>query len=250
MRPAKLSFALLLLLSLGGCASTIPPKTLSTPKEISCVNISNPITYTFEVGLVDAVWTARLERGPYISEKEDANGIYFRAPQGGLSFARMDLVEKSTDPGVHQTHDGGFWLPHNPQMKPRTYQYFSMQEVAPIIPPQDATCTTSAYVTDPESSGISVLSFAAGGAIAGGVGRSMAQNSAMSYGQAATGGAIGGIVVAQIINMDVGKIILGKEIENEKFIDQLRSYAQQRIPLKNINNSATQPLTTISTQVK
>jgi len=250
MRPAKLSFALLMLLNLGGCASTIPPETLSTPKEILCINISEPITYTFEVGLVDAVWTARLERGPYISEKEDASGTYFRAPQGGISVARLDLVDKSTDPGVHQTHDGGFWLPHNPQIKPRTYQYFSMQEVPPIVPPKDASCSTSAYVTDPDSSGASVLSLATGGAIGGAVGRSMAPNSAMSYGQSAAGGAIGGIVVAQIINMDVGKIILGRDIENEKFIEQLRIYAQQKTQLRDISNSAVQPLTTTSTQAK
>jgi uncharacterized protein YcfJ len=135
-------------------------------------------------------------------------------------------------------------------MKPRTYQYFSMQEVTPIVPPQDVTCSKMAYVTDPNSSGVSVLSFAAGGAIGGAVGRSMAQNSAISYGQSAAGGAIGGIVVAQIINMDVGKIILGEEITNEKFIEQLRGYAQQKVPLNSIDNSTAQALKTTSTQTE
>lgn len=240
----KRSSAVILLTAIvvSGCATSIKPDELAIPSQITCVNLNQPLSTTGTYGIGYA-WTTRLERGPYWSEREDEKGTYYRAPPGGLSIRGP---EGQAVPGWGATMDGGFYAPHDPNEPPKIYRYFST-EAAPVqVPPEYADCSSVGYVKDPSTSKVSLLSFAvsgmAGGATGALIGRSIAQNSNVSYGQAAGVGAaaglIGGLVVATMINADVGKIIPGLPIQEARFLEQLRKLTASRVPMKELPSLA------------
>lgn len=210
------TWALLLVSSvlLGGCATGITPSDLKRPLTLTCIDVPQGVEAREVQGLMKFNWTTKLVSGPYISELEDAEGTYYRAPLGGIYIGRDDLADKPPVPLVPRTFNGGIWIPHVPGKPPRLYTYFSTQEAASAPLPENAGCATAVAMPDPQAQGVSTIAFVTGGAVGGATGGAIARttnsNSTMSYGQAAgvgaAGGAIGGLVVAGLINMDVGKI--------------------------------------------
>lgn len=137
-------------LVLQGCATTYDPDTLAAPPQVSCIYLDQPVTYTQAPGMIKVPWTARLEQGPYWSEKVDANGTYFRAPPGGLSLKNDD---GQPQPGHAVTRDGGFYIPNNAAAPVTLYFYYSTAE-APTQPDLlNADCSNLHVLKDPQGKG-------------------------------------------------------------------------------------------------
>lgn len=234
--PLKYKSALILLLVsfLVACSSTaIKPDSLNPPNEPSCILLTEAISYSEVKGYMDIQWEYKLERGPYIAEKEDKEGVYFRAPPGGVFLGRPDKKDEPPSLVTHVTRDGGFFIPHDKSKQPRLYRYFSMDEAKVIIPSTEINCSSFAYSKDPNTSKISIGAFAIDGAAGGVTGRGMVPNSQMGYGQTAAAGAISGVIVAAIINADVGKIIHW-DIADTSFASKLRELSLNAIKLEKI----------------
>lgn len=229
----------LLIATHSGCAVPIKPDDLQTPKNITCVQLTEPLSFTGHYGLFDVPWTTRLAKGPYLSEKVDTKGTYYRGPQGGLSIGSKNGTGL---PGQGQTSDGGFYIPFSTNEPVTIYRYFSVQAAPVDTLASDVNCSTVGYVKEASSSSVSLVSFAAAGAIGGAtggvIGRSAAQGSTMSYGQAAgvgaAGGLIAGVIIAALINADVGKIVPGQPIQDPQFMAKLRELAASGVPAKQV----------------
>lgn len=220
-----------------GCATD--PADLGTPQKITCVDLKAPLSFSGYYGIVHTKWTTRLEKGPYVSEKFDGKGTYYRAPPGGLSVTG---ASGRPFPGMPLTMDGGFYIPISTGTPVWIYRYFSTA-AAPVDPSAENTdCTTVGYLKDPVGTKLSIVRLAAGGALggaAGGVlGRGMAKTSTLSYGQAAGVGAASGIVagllIGSIINSGVGKIIPALPIRDATFVEKLRDLASNAVAVPQI----------------
>jgi hypothetical protein len=210
---------------------------LQTPQEITCIFLSEPLEVTALYGPFDVQWTTRLEKGPYWSEKADANGSYFRGPVGGVSVKGKNGVPF---PGQATTTDGGFYVP-NDVAKPITlYSYFSTANVPPQVT-QASSCSEVAFRKDASTQKIDLVTFTTAGAIEGSVGyvigNNQVQGSTVSMRQAAAtgavGGAIGTLLVGAIINAGVGKIVgINPPIKDEQFLNTLRALAGNRVVVR------------------
>lgn len=210
---------------LSGCATIVRPDDLKKPEMVTCLEVPKGVEAHEVKGLFDYRWTTRLAHGPYIAELEDAEGIYYRAPPGGIFVGPDDIDGKPLPRLQPWLFDGGIWVPRASDKAPHLYTYFSTQDATVAQLPAGASCATAVSVPDPNSKGVSVVVFATegalGGAIGGAVARAASQNSSMSYGQSAgaglIGGAIAGVIIAGLINMDVGKIVHSAPSTDPKF---------------------------------
>lgn len=221
-----------------GCGTAIKPEDLPIPTQVTCLNLKEPLSHTGKYGLVNVPYTTRLERGPYVSEREDEKGTYYRAPPGGLSI-------KGAEGPAFATKDGGIYIPKDPNEPPRLYEYFSTTSAPVHVPAEGADCSRVGYVKDPSTAKVSLVSFAADGAAGGAAGAIMGRNpqSSMSTGQTAGAGAVGGLAAgligAAIINADVGKIVPpALPIQDAQFLEQLRKLAASRVPVRELPFSA------------
>jgi hypothetical protein len=222
-----------------GAVHLIKPKDLQTPAQPSCVNLTGSLFFTQKIGLFKVLSTARLERGPYLSEKSDGRGTFYRAPPGGI---RINGNESATD-GNGRTYDGGFYVPDDPTEPVRMYLYGSMLPAAVEAPTAEANCSTAGYVKEPDTQKLSLVAAGTGGLIGGAAGgtaaRSMSPASNTSYGRAAAagagGGALGFIIVAAIANADVGKIYFPDSPQPDAdMISKLRTLCAQKVVLKEV----------------
>lgn len=220
MRP--IIFTLFASVILAGCSTLTKPEDLQTPAIPSCVNL--PVAISFNEKVYGYPWETRLEKGPYISEKEGPDGVYFRGPPGALSLMRSDLKDQPINQATHRVSDGGFFLPHDPKSPPRLYSYFSASNAERPANLDGVSCATLAYVSSPSNSNISVVDTAIQGAVGATAGRANAIGSGnVSYGQAAIGGAIAGALISTIINNEVGKISMWDPLKDAAFIAQLNA---------------------------
>lgn len=227
-----------------GCASSVAPTALQRPQQPTCFELATPVAYLKTQGLLKWVWETRLERGPYVAEREDAQGTYFRGPPGGVSYARPDQLNEKSSLFTHITYDGGIWVPRDAAGTPRIYTYFTTQAVPPVVPPATATCATVQLTRDAREQGIDAIGY--GATVETGVTQALAAQTAgtmkVSTGQAAgagaAGGVIGGLIVASIINSDVGKIQLQEPEKNAEFNEVLRAAAAKAVPLPAASTSS------------
>jgi hypothetical protein len=235
---------LTLVVLLTGCSSNlIKPEQLEAPKKISCIYLPEPISYSEKVEklFASANWEYRFERGPYIAEKIDSEGTYFRGPPGAIYIGRPEMKDEPAGILSHMVRDGGFWIPHDQSKSPKMYNYFSMDDAPIVVPDADTTCSSFGYLADPNTSKLNIVHFAAGGALGGVLGRAMVPNSQLSYGQSAAGGLIAGALIAAIINMDVGKIIMW-ESKDATFLSNLKSLGASANELVVINDKTSEEL--------
>jgi hypothetical protein len=227
-------------LALGGCATMERPEDLGRPAKLSCIEVPQEVELFELRGLLDYRWVTRLAQGPYVAERESAEGTYYRAPPGGIYIALADVPRAAPPvPLMPRVFDGGIWVPKTPGTPAHLYTYFSTQDAAVAPLPEAASCQTARAVQDPDAKGVSAIAFATGGLIggtAGGVaGRAVSSNSSMSYGQAAgagaVGGALGGLIVAGLINMDVGKIVHHPITKDAKFQATLQELSAKVVPV-------------------
>lgn len=231
----KLLFPLAASAMLGGCAtpSLVAPDQLATPSKITCIQLPEALTAIDTAGLLKLVTETRLERGPYVSEKEDAEGTYFRAPQGGISMFQPG------NPGAKRSHnDGGFYIPKDPSKMPSIYLYTTMDGVTPEVPGEGAVCANVGYVKDPVTQKLSVGLMAIAGGAGGAAGRAAIKNSSLSYGGAAAGGAIGGALVAYLVNQDMGKISPITLVKDPVALGKLRELSMRAVQVAPQQNAA------------
>lgn len=225
-------------LVMNGCTPMVKPSNLSRPRELTCIDM--PALEAHDVkGLLKVHWTTRVLPGPYVAEREDGKGTYYRAPPGGIQLIQDGTEDKPASLLTHMAYDGGIWLPHDPSLPPQLYTSFSTRSASVVPFPEGATCANATFAQDPKTMGVSLAAFAAGGAVAGATGatvaRSTVSNGSMSYGQAAgagaAGGLLGGLIVGAIINNDVGKIMNQPLPKDVKFVTQLQAAAKTRIAI-------------------
>lgn len=221
----------------GGCTPAIKPSKLFVPKEITCIDIPQELDAHEVRGLLKVHWTTRVLPGPYVAEREDGNGTYYRAPPGGIQIIADGTENKSANMFTHMAYDGGIWVPSNSSLPPHIYTYFSTGSAAVVPVPEGASCANAKFAQDPETKGVSLAGFAMGGAAAGAVGgaaaRATVSHGSMSYGQAAgagaAGGLLGGVIVAAIINNDVGKIVKQPLSKDANFVIALQNAVKAKI---------------------
>ncbi|MBD8878935.1 hypothetical protein IHE49_00405 [Rhodanobacter sp. 7MK24] len=233
----RLSIVLPTALLVSGCAKVLKPDQLRMPARPTCIYLATPIISTAKHGILNIEWDTRLERGPYVSEREDDEGTYYRAPPGGISVSRHEQNGKSGSESANRTYDGGFWIPRDPNATPKLYTYFSTSQALVEKPGADIDCSSFGYINNPKTQGVSIVVFAVGGAIGGGVARATIPGAHVTYGQSVIGGAIGMAIVGALINMDVGKIMLGNPLMDDDLSRKIQNSAKQVVPLK--ENSAT-----------
>lgn len=232
MNILKITLTLFLVGALVSGCGTVPER-LARPSQISCVYLGESLSLVGTHGLGEFAWETRIERGPYVSEREDQKGTYYRAPPGGVHEQIVGTAEAA--------RDGGFYIPKNANETPRVYYYFSMANAPVQIPPEDANCSNIGYISDPSGSKLDLVSVGVGGAVggaAGGViGHAIAGGGA-GYGQAAgvgaAGGLIGTLLVAEMVNADVGSIHFSWDLKDSAFIAKLRESAAHKVPIKEI----------------
>jgi len=212
-------------------AQLVNAEDLRRPARLTCIYLPEQMSFRAERGMMKVTWEWRLEKGPYISEREDDQGTFYRAPPGGAFAGRPDSLDKPAGPLTHRTSDGGFWMPRDPSVAPRLYAYYSTADAPKIVPADNENCSSLVALKDPATSKVSAFAFATGGALGGADARAATSGTPVSYGQAAAGGALGMALVAGLINMDVGKIQL-KPIDDAAFIAKLKELASQAVPVK------------------
>lgn len=225
--------------AVSSCA--LNPEGLARPREITCLELSEPLSFTGHHGILNYEWTTVLAQGAYLSERADEKGIYYRAPAGGISITHAGSMPM---PGQPVKTDGGIYVPNNATEPVRIYRYFSTAEAPTDASGAESTCSTLAYTKDPAGKKVNIVLVASAGALGGAaggvVGRGVAKGSSLSYGQAAgagaAGGMIGGFIVAAFINADVGKIVDGMPIQDAKLMGTLRGLAADRKTLHELES--------------
>lgn len=194
-KPYLLAMMLTGAISLAGCASNIRPDDLKKPVQLSCLQVPQGLEAHEIKGLADFHWTTRLASGPYLSEGEDAEGTFYRAPSGGIYIGRDDLADKPTSAYAPRIYDGGIWLPNKRGLQPYFYIYPSLNVPKVESLPDNANCANAVAIPAPEGKNVSVIAFATEGAIGGAAGgviaRAAVEASSISYGKAAGLGAAG-----------------------------------------------------------
>lgn len=232
--PFGLSVAAAALLMLSGCASgLIKPAELSVPTQLSCIYVAEDLAHTDVKGLLKITWDTRLARGPYISERESAEGTYYRGSPGVFSVSNPEMVNKPAGLFTHMTYDGGIFVPRDPAAAPQVYTYVANEPTAAVPYPATANCDNTNVVRDPVTKLINVTQFAAGmGAatlVATGAGPSGYNRKAMVGG--AVAGAATGFIIASMINYDVGKIVHHPASTNVEFNEKLGKAAHTVAPI-------------------
>lgn len=220
-------------LSLQGCATLIKPSSLAVPSKVTCLTVPAGTEANEVRGLLKIKWITRLQAAPYVAERMDDKGTYFRGPPGAVYITTAGAEDKPAGILTHMNYDGGIYVPKDPAQAPHLYLYNSAMSVPAVAPPADATCANTTYARETNAKGVSALNFALGGAVGGAVGgaagRAASSSNRMSYGQAAgagaAGGAIGGLIIAGLINMDVGKIFQQPAAKDPAFVAALRAIA-------------------------
>lgn len=223
----------------GGCA--VSPENLNRPTALSCIEVPSGIEAHETKGLLSIPYTTRLTAGPYVSELEDDEGTYYRAPPGGIYFSHSD-----PPPGysIPNTYDGGIWVSRKGDKPAQLYWYYSGQNAIVKPLPNGASCATAMVSRNMANAGIPAVVFAeqntqANEAVAGVVANvttlgtpPIAQLSLM---QGAIAGGVGagiasGIVVA-LISMDVGKIVYPSLPNDPVFVSHLGQLAREAKPV-------------------
>ncbi|HEX9138984.1 MAG TPA: hypothetical protein VF848_04295 [Steroidobacteraceae bacterium] len=210
---------------LGG-ASAIKPDALDVPREITCLELPEPLSFTGHYGMFKVDWITKLDKGAYVSERIDSKGTYYRAPAGGVSITRGPGGPAGGVPGMPARTDGGVFIPDDANEPVRIYRYFSTAEAPTDTSGVAATCSSLGYTKNPSGKETIVIPIAS------------VSGTKMSFGQtvgvSVAGGLIAGGIVSAIINSEVGKIVPGLPIQDAQFMGKLRELATNRVILKEI----------------
>lgn len=168
-QAAALGAAAMAALVLGACQTPVAPSESGVPARLTCLYLPDRLSTTEEIGPSKILRTTRLERGPYLSERETPAGTYYRAPQGGIYVSTPNTNDKTAAAVNSYTFEGGIFVPHEAASPVRLYHYRQSQSGPVTVPPAGAGCSSAAVVRDRATGRVSVASYAAGGAAGGAV---------------------------------------------------------------------------------
>lgn len=214
--------SVLLLLAALTCATSAHAEGLIDPQKLkdvtapTCLLVDAPLFFVEQRGLLKVLWTFRLERGPYVAEKADEKGTFYRGSPGAISLSAHRKAEDSHEFGA-ATFDGGIYVPNDSAETPKLYEYVSGDRQAVVTPPPDgATCADAGYVLDPDTQKLSIVALASASAVVGAAGSTAGAMTAhamghhVNVGQSAVAGAAGGLIagaiIGAILNHEIGKI--------------------------------------------
>ena len=100
--------------------------------------------------------------------------------------------------------------PRRSRKKTSLYNCFTTEAVPPVVPPAGSSCTNVEVARNPKTQGVDTVAHGVAGA---------------------AGGAIGGVLVAALINMDVGKIVQRPPDHNAEFVRTILAAAAHAAPL-------------------
>lgn len=235
-RTAICAAALALLLSISGTPAMANSAELQVPAQVSCIHLPAALSGIETKGLFKVETEMRLERGPYISEREDAEGTYFRAPPGGVYLGPPK--DKPAKGAWQVNRDGGIFVPRDPSAPPQLYSYISDvgTSAATVVPPAGADCSNTSYVRDPVTKAVRV---------AGYTGEGMTQTDAKQVGVGGGGlvlgnvpgsvlGGVAGSVLGDFLGgtADMGKIVKLPQSKNPEFNAKLSQFARTAVPIE------------------
>lgn len=202
-------------------ASTVRASKLPQPKKMTCLQVKQAISIASTRGLLRIPWDTEIRPGAYISEYEDANGVYYRAPEGAITERRTDEKESSRA-GRTMTFDGGIYVPDDPATAPTLYEYYATYSLLPQSAPSDTDCSTLTYTVDPNTQKVSVMrtgvAFGVGAATGMVTSRFVQPHVHTSYGQAAgvglAGGLIAGLIIGAVEKSKEGEILPGPALDS------------------------------------
>lgn len=225
-RSALPATALLFLLGASGmpasAANLKEPAELKVPAEVSCIHLPAALSGIEVKGLFKVEHETRLERGPYVSEREDADGTYYRAPPGGVYVGPPK--DKPARGAWQVNRNGGIFVPRDPSAPPQLYSYVADvgTSVATVVPPAESNCTNTRYVRDPATKAVGVAGYTGEGAVqadAKKVGAGVASN-------------MSGFLGAVLQDLDMGKIATFPQPKNPEFNAKLAEIVRTVVPIK------------------
>ncbi len=113
-----------------------------------------------------------------------------------------------------------------------------MSSTTPVVPDEGVNCANVGVTKDPVTQKLSVGLMAAAGGLGGAAGRAAVPHSGISYGQATAGGAIGGALVAYLVNQDMGKIAPIVLVKDPVMLGKLPALSAQTVPVATVQSSA------------
>ena len=235
-RIAMSAAGLALLLSLGGRPAFAGSSGLQAPAQLRCIYLPAALSGIETKGLFKVESETRLERGPYISEGEDAEGTYFRAPAGGVYLGPPK--DKPAKGAWQLNRDGGIFVPRDPSALPQLYSYVTDNGIsaATVVPPATADCSNTRFVRDPVTKAVKAAEY---------TGEGMTQTEAKQVGvvdvkRVAVGeghGLVGSWLSDFLQGPENGTIAKLPRSGNPEFNAQLREFARKAVPVKDADAS-------------
>ena len=230
-RTAISAAALALLLSFCGVPAMAGASEPHVPAQLSCIHLPAALSGIETKGLFKVESETRLERGPYISEGEDAEGTYFRAPAGGVYLGPPK--DKPAKGAWQLNRDGGIFVPRDPSAPPQLYSYVTDNGIsaATVVPPATADCSNTRYVRDPVTKAVKVAKYA---------GEGMTQTDAKQVGtvdvkQVAVreGHGLAGSMLSDFLQgPENGTMVKLPQSKNPEFNARLREFARKAVPVE------------------
>jgi hypothetical protein len=210
--------ALALVLSTNGTVAMADPVEPQAPAQVSCIYLPGVLSGIETRGLFKVESESRLERGPYFSEREDAEGTYFRAPPGGVYLGTPK--DKPARGARLLNNDGGIFVPRDPSAAPQLYVYTSDigSSAATLVPSAAADCSNTRYVRDPVTKAVSVTGYEGGG-------------TETSAKEGVGGPGVLGHLLGKLL-VDTGKIAKFPLPKNAEFIAKLSQLVRTAVPMK------------------
>lgn len=219
----RILFPLIFAAFLAGCGTLHNPADLAVPKRPTHFVLDQRLIEHKVLGLLSIKHEFGLLPGRYYAERDDGQGTYFRGPAGAM-YIHTEGVEFA------QYQSGGFWMPHDPALKPHYYTYEGSMRQAQPMPDEPLPRISVA-----EGAVAGAAGGALGGAASGVAAHAVNPKFGNSYGQAALAGAgaglVAGAIIGAIIAMDAGKINRGFEIADPAMGGRLRTLTQQASPI-------------------
>ena len=229
-RTAMSAAVLALLSSFSATPAMAASNGLKAPAELSCIHLPAALSGIETKGLFKVESETRLERGPYISEGEDAEGTYFRAPAGGVYLGPPK--DKPAKGAWQLNRDGGIFVPRDPSAQPQLYSYVndSRTSAATVVPPATADCSNTRFVRDPVTKAVKAAEY---------TGEGMTQTDAKQVGVIDVThvgmighGALGSWLSDFLQGPENGTIAKLPLSGNPEFNARLREFARKAVPVK------------------
>ena len=220
---------------ISGCSTHgVKPTDLRVPERLSCIQVAQPLQASELRGPFKAVWETRLANGPYISEREDERGTFYRGPPGAYSLAG-DPKKADGSNTVAQVLDGGIYVPRDSTAPPILYVYYSMEKAEVFPVPMGTDCSSGDYVRAALGGKLHKIASVSGKADSGEQARAIAErnmNNNNVSGSSLVGGAVGSAIVAAAISKDLGNIVLIHTPADPGFAGALKALTRESVSVQ------------------